>query len=157
MLVFEKLNKHIPSHVSVRGWNAFVKYNGQPQTCRVCDQATLQKTAHIIRRTQEHSERLQRLQKRLLRYLPVNHLKNPQSSLKIVLLWSKKLSSRFQIQTFLHRHWTCLLSVYLMKSFWVPPVSLVIRTGVLHLLICLRTWQLQPKGRLMPKTGLKLN
>ena len=40
MLIFRKINRHIPSYIFVRGWRAFVKYNGQPQTCRVCGSTT---------------------------------------------------------------------------------------------------------------------
>ena len=39
VLVFKELRKEIPSYVHVRGWNAFVCYSGQPQTCRVCNLA----------------------------------------------------------------------------------------------------------------------
>ena len=38
------LEKNIPSYLYVRGWKAFVKYNGQQQTCRKC-----KKTGHIAR------------------------------------------------------------------------------------------------------------
>ena len=40
VLIFRKINRHIPSYIFVRGWRAFVKYNGQPQTCRVCGSTT---------------------------------------------------------------------------------------------------------------------
>ena len=36
VLIFKKLDRHIPSYVYVRGWRAFVRYNGQPSTCRIC-------------------------------------------------------------------------------------------------------------------------
>ena len=35
VLVFKELRKDIPSYVHVRGWNAFVRYIGQLQICRV--------------------------------------------------------------------------------------------------------------------------
>ena len=34
--IFKQVRHHIPSYVFVRGWRAFVKYAGQPQTCRIC-------------------------------------------------------------------------------------------------------------------------
>ena len=37
VIIFKELKKETPSYVYVRGWRAYVKYNGQPQTCRVCD------------------------------------------------------------------------------------------------------------------------
>ena len=40
VLIFRKINRHIPSYTFVRGWRAFVKYNGQQQTCRVCGSTT---------------------------------------------------------------------------------------------------------------------
>ena len=40
VLIFREINRHIPSYIFVRGWRAFVKYNGQPQTCRVCGSTT---------------------------------------------------------------------------------------------------------------------
>ena len=40
VLIFRKINRHIPSYIFVRGWRTFVKYNGQPQTCRVCASTT---------------------------------------------------------------------------------------------------------------------
>ena len=39
VLVFKELQKEIPSYVQVRAWNAFVRYNGQLQACRVCSLA----------------------------------------------------------------------------------------------------------------------
>ena len=36
VLIYKKVNKHIPSYIFVCGRRAFVKCNGQPQTCRVC-------------------------------------------------------------------------------------------------------------------------
>ena len=36
VLIFKQVRHHIPSHVFVRGWRAYVKYAGQPQTCRIC-------------------------------------------------------------------------------------------------------------------------
>ena len=44
VLIFRKINRHIPSYIFVCGWRAFVKYNGQPQTCRVCGS-----TAHFAK------------------------------------------------------------------------------------------------------------
>ena len=35
-VIFKALTKDIPSYVKVRGWNACVKYDGQPKTCRLC-------------------------------------------------------------------------------------------------------------------------
>ena len=40
VLIFRKINRHIPSYIFTRGWRAFLKYNGQPQTCRVCASTT---------------------------------------------------------------------------------------------------------------------
>ena len=37
-VIFKALAKDIPSYVRIRGWNAYVKYEGQPKTCRVCGQ-----------------------------------------------------------------------------------------------------------------------
>ena len=37
ILIFRSIQKDIPSYVFVRGWRGFVKYDGQPQTCRVCE------------------------------------------------------------------------------------------------------------------------
>ena len=37
VIIFKELKKEIPSYVYVRGCRAYVKYNGQPQICRVCD------------------------------------------------------------------------------------------------------------------------
>ena len=36
---FEKLETDIPSYVMIRGWLAYIKYEGQPQTCRKCGQS----------------------------------------------------------------------------------------------------------------------
>ena len=36
IIIFNTMEKHIPSYVYVRGWRAFVRYHGQPQTYRVC-------------------------------------------------------------------------------------------------------------------------
>ena len=36
IVIFEKIDKPIPSYVFVRGWRAFVLYKGQVQTCRIC-------------------------------------------------------------------------------------------------------------------------
>ena len=40
---FERLNVDIPSYILIRGWSAYIKYEGQPQTCRNCNQ-----TGHIF-------------------------------------------------------------------------------------------------------------
>ena len=40
---FERLHVDIPSYVLIRGWSAYIKYEGQPQTCRNCNQ-----TGHIF-------------------------------------------------------------------------------------------------------------
>ena len=37
-VIFKNLAKDIPSYVRVRRWIAYVKYDGQPKTCRVCGQ-----------------------------------------------------------------------------------------------------------------------
>ena len=34
--VLERITRHIPSYVNIRGWRAFIKYNGHPPTCSVC-------------------------------------------------------------------------------------------------------------------------
>ena len=39
LVTFEKLYKPIPSYVDVRGWTAYVKYDGQAQMCRKCHQS----------------------------------------------------------------------------------------------------------------------
>ena len=36
MVVFKKIHKDIPSYVTVRGWKTFIRYRGQPKTCRSC-------------------------------------------------------------------------------------------------------------------------
>ena len=36
VVTFKKINKDIPSYVTVRGWKAFIMYRGQPKTCRSC-------------------------------------------------------------------------------------------------------------------------
>ena len=36
IIIFKKMEKDIPSYAYVCGWRAYVKYDGQPQTCRVC-------------------------------------------------------------------------------------------------------------------------
>ena len=36
IIIFKKMEKDIPSYAYVRGWRASVKYDCQPQTCRVC-------------------------------------------------------------------------------------------------------------------------
>ena len=36
VLTFQKLVHHIPSYVKINGYLAYVKYNGQPATCRMC-------------------------------------------------------------------------------------------------------------------------
>ena len=38
IITFETLIKPIPSYVAVRGWWAYVKYRGQAQTCRYCEE-----------------------------------------------------------------------------------------------------------------------
>ena len=40
---FEKLDTDIPSYVLIRGWLAYIKYEGQPETCRKCNQ-----TGHVF-------------------------------------------------------------------------------------------------------------
>ena len=37
VLTFKTIARHIPSEVYIRGWRAFIKNNGHPSTCRVCD------------------------------------------------------------------------------------------------------------------------
>ena len=36
VLIFKKIDKHVPSYVFGRSWKAFIEYAGQPQTCRIC-------------------------------------------------------------------------------------------------------------------------
>ena len=36
VLTFKKLERDIPSYVKINGYLAYVKYNGQPATCRMC-------------------------------------------------------------------------------------------------------------------------
>ena len=36
VVIFKKINKDIPSYVTVRGWKAFIMYRGPPETCRSC-------------------------------------------------------------------------------------------------------------------------
>ena len=36
VLIFKKLEQDIPSYVKINGYLAYVKYNGQPATCRMC-------------------------------------------------------------------------------------------------------------------------
>ena len=38
VLIFKKLLGHIPSYVKIRGYWAYIKYDGQPATCRICHQ-----------------------------------------------------------------------------------------------------------------------
>ena len=40
---FERLDADIPSYVLIRGWLAYIKYEGQPQTCRQCG-----KSGHVF-------------------------------------------------------------------------------------------------------------
>ena len=35
VLTFKRIARHIPSYVYMRGWRAFIKYNGQSPSCRV--------------------------------------------------------------------------------------------------------------------------
>ena len=44
IVTFTALKKDIPSYVNIRGWKAYIKYNNQPQTCRVCEE-----TDHIAK------------------------------------------------------------------------------------------------------------
>ena len=39
ILTYDKLTTSIPSYVEVRGWKAYVKYDGQEPTCRKCNQS----------------------------------------------------------------------------------------------------------------------
>ena len=41
---FASPHKDIPSYLNIRGWKAFIRYNNQPQTCRLCD-----RTGHFAR------------------------------------------------------------------------------------------------------------
>ena len=36
VVVFKKIHTDIPSYVTIRGWKTFVRYRGQPKTCRSC-------------------------------------------------------------------------------------------------------------------------
>ena len=36
VVVFKKIHKDIPSYVTIRGWKTFIRYRGQPKTCRSC-------------------------------------------------------------------------------------------------------------------------
>ena len=36
VVVFKKIHKDIPSYVIIRGWKTFIRYRGQPKTCRSC-------------------------------------------------------------------------------------------------------------------------
>ena len=44
LVFFTSLHKDIPSYLNIRGWKAFLRYNNQPQTCRLCD-----KTGHFAK------------------------------------------------------------------------------------------------------------
>ena len=44
LVLFTSLHKDIPSYLNIRGWKAFIRYNYQPQTCRLCD-----KTGHFAK------------------------------------------------------------------------------------------------------------
>ena len=37
VVFFKRIARHIPSYMFVRGWRAFVRYNGKPFTCRICN------------------------------------------------------------------------------------------------------------------------
>ena len=36
VVVFKKIHVDIPSYVTIRGWKTFIRYRGQPKTCRSC-------------------------------------------------------------------------------------------------------------------------
>ena len=36
VVVFKKIHTDIPSYVTIRGWKTFIRYRGQPKTCRSC-------------------------------------------------------------------------------------------------------------------------
>ena len=39
VVVFKKIHTDIPSYVTIRGWKTFIRYRGQPKTCRGCGKA----------------------------------------------------------------------------------------------------------------------
>ena len=36
VVVFKKIHTDIPSYITIRGWKTFIRYRGQPKTCRSC-------------------------------------------------------------------------------------------------------------------------
>ena len=44
VVIFSALDKDIPSYLSIKGWKAFIRYSGQPKTCRICE-----RTGHIVK------------------------------------------------------------------------------------------------------------
>ena len=36
VVVFKEIHNDIPSYVTIRGWKTFIRYRGQPKTCRSC-------------------------------------------------------------------------------------------------------------------------
>ena len=52
VLTFRKLVMDIPSYVKIRGYWAYIKYNGQPATCRICHQ-----TGHLAAECPQNPKR----------------------------------------------------------------------------------------------------
>ena len=49
LVIFSALSKDIPSYLDIKGWKAFIRYNNQLKTCRICEQ-----TGHFAKDSEEH-------------------------------------------------------------------------------------------------------
>ena len=59
VLIFKKLVVDIPSYVKINGYWAYVKYNGQPATCRLCGE-----TGHLAAECHRNSRRKRKAQEK---------------------------------------------------------------------------------------------
>ena len=88
VVIFKKLFDHIPSYRRIRGYMAYIKYDGQPATCRICHQ-----TGHLAADCPENPRKKKAQDK--MNYdkdapkASGNLDKEPESNMEVMDLWRR--------------------------------------------------------------------